>query len=159
MAYGHGVLLAETFVGLAHLRGTVYDAAGWQTVDESSGDSRRGGQYIDAHDQIKRLLIRPSCRNVRQVLCQPGELASCWQKKGWVSDYSLPALRSLHDDLFWMRDIRRGQGRKHALACAFSTLILTQLSGFYGPLEAIGSWHNPKTRWYVAVSKSTLLSG
>ena len=54
-------------MGLAHLRGTVYDAAGWQTVDESSGDSRRGGQYIDAHDQIKRLLIRPSRRNVSQA--------------------------------------------------------------------------------------------
>ena len=69
-----------------------------------------------------------------------------------------------------MRDFRRGQGRKHTLACSFSILILAHLSGFYGALaaaqfaaalsqaelEATGGWCNPKSGRYEAVSKSML---
>ncbi len=168
--YGHGLLLAETFVDPARHRGNMYDAAGWETVGNSAGYSRKGGKYTEAHDAIKRLLVRPLRRDARRVLCQEGELESRWQKKGKASGHSLPELRSLHDDLSQMRDFRRGQGRKHTLACAFSTLILAQLSGFHGSLaaaqfaaslsenelHAIGGWCNPKTGRYEPVSKSTL---
>ena len=168
--YGHGLLLAETFVDPRRHRGAMYDAAGWQTVGESAGYSRKAGEYTEAHDEIKRLLVRPLRRDARRLLCRAEELPSRWQKKGRTSGHSLVELRSLHDDLSRMRDFRRGQGRKHTLACAFSTLILAQLSGFYGSLaaaqfaaalsqaelEAIGSWRNPKTGRYEPVSKSTL---
>ena len=82
---------------------TVYVAVGLQTVGQSAGYSRRGGKYTEAHDQIKRMLVRPLRRDARRILCQRGDLASHWQKKGRVNGHSLPALRSLHDDLSWMR--------------------------------------------------------
>lgn len=168
--YGHGLLVAETFVDPKRHRGLVYDAAGWQTVGETAGYSRKSGKYTEAHGETKRILVKPLRRDARRLLCQGGELPSRWQKKGKVSEHSLPELRSLHEDLSEMRDFRRAQGRKHSLACAFSTLILAQLSRFYGPvaaaqfganlsqseLEAIGSWRNPKTGRYEPVSKSTL---
>lgn len=116
------------------------------------------------------MLVKPLRHDARRLLCQGGKLPSRWQKKGKVSEHSLPELRSLHEDLSEMRDFRRAKGRKHSLACAFSTLILAQLSRFYGPvaaaqfaanlsqseLEAIGGWRNPKTSRYEPVSKSTL---
>ena len=169
-AYGHGIVLAETFVDPAHHAGTMYHAGGWQAVGNSAGYSRKGGEYTEAHDQIKRLLVRPLRRDARRILCQEGELPSVWQKKGRASGHSLPELRSLHEELCEMRDFRRAQGRKHSLACAFATIILAQLSGFYGSLAAaqfaaslsqaelaaIGGWRNPNTGLYEPVSKSTL---
>ena len=168
--YGHGLLLAETFVDPKRHRGTLYEAAGWLSVGESAGYSRQSGQYTEAHGEVKRMLLRPLRRDARRLLCRAGELPSCWQKKHKTSGHSLSELRSLHENLSQMRDFRRGQGRKHTLACSFSILILAQLSGFYGALaaaqfaaalsqaelEAIGGWRNPKSGRYEAVSKSTL---
>ncbi len=170
VAYGHGLLLAETYVDPARHLGKMYDAAGWQTVGESAGYSRKGGKYTEAHNEKKRLLVRRLRRDARRILCQEGELESHWQQKGKVSGHSLSELRSLYEDLSQMRDFRRGQGRKHTLGCAFSILILAQLSGFNGSmaaaqfakalsekeLKAIGGWRNPKTGRYEPVSKSTL---
>ena len=169
-AYGHGLLLAETFVNPKQHGGIMYRAAGWQTLGKTAGYSRKGGKYTEAHGEVKLLSVKRLRRDARRALCQPGELESRWQKKGKASGHSLPTLRSLHAEFSEMRDFRRAQGRKHTLASAYSTLILAQLSGFYGPvaaaqfaaalsqeeLAAIGSWRNPKTGWYEPASKSTL---
>ena len=168
--YGHGLLLAETFVDPAHHDGVMYAAAGWQTVGESAGYSRKGGKYTEAHHQVKRVLVKPLRCDARRILCQDGELSWRWQKKGRASGHSLAALCSVYEGLSRMCDFRRAQGRKHSLACAYSTLILARLSGYYGPLAAaqfsaslsqaelaaIGGWRNPKTGRYEPISKSTL---
>ncbi len=169
-AYGHGVVLAETYVDPARHRGIMYDAAGWVTAGLSAGYSRKGGQYTEAHGRRKRILVKPLRRDARRILCQPDELPVIWQKDGRVSGHSLTELRSLHEELSQMRDFRRAQGRKHTLASTYSVLILALLSGFHGPvaaaqfaaalsqaeLEAIGAWRNPKSGAHEPVSKSTL---
>ena len=169
-AYGHGLLVAETYVDPQHHRGTMFDASGWETVGVTAGYSRKNGEYTEAHDQRKRILVKKLRRDAKRILCQQGELALQWQKKGRVSGLSVPELRSLHEDLSQMRDFRRAQGRKHSIGCAFTVLLLAQLSRFFGclaaaqfaaalsqeELEAVGAWRNPKTGKYEPPSKSTL---
>ena len=169
-AYGHGLLLAETFVDEEVHRGTMYVAAGWQMVGRTAGYSRQGGEYTQAHGQHKQILVRPLRRDARRILCREGELPARWHRRGKVSGFSELEIASLHAELARMRDFRRGQGRKHDLACTFAILILAQLSQCNGglgaaqfaaalsqeELKAVGAWRNPRTGRYVPPSKSTL---
>lgn len=57
-AYGHPVLLAETFVDAARFRGTCYRAAGWQCLGVTRGFAKRNTGYI-AHGHPKTVWVRP----------------------------------------------------------------------------------------------------
>jgi hypothetical protein len=57
-AYGHPVLLAETFVDAARFRGTCYRAAGWQCLGVTRGFAKRNTGYV-AHGQPKTVWVRP----------------------------------------------------------------------------------------------------
>jgi len=169
-AYGHGLLLAETFIDPAVHRGTMYEAAGWQAVGETAGYSRRGGRYTPAHGQCRRILVRPLRRDARRILCGEGGLPVQWHRRGAVSRFSELELSSLHAEFVRMRDFRRGQGRKHGLASAFTMLILARLSKFEGgraaaqfaaalsqqELKAVGAWYDRRAGRHVPPSKSTL---
>ena len=169
-AYGHGLVLVETFVNEKQHQGTMYHAAGWQALGETAGYSRKSGEYTEAHDEVKRILVKSVRRDARRILCQVEDLPLRYQKRGKVSGHSIKALESLYADLSQMRDFRRAQGRKHTLACSFAILILAQLSKFNGclaaaqfaaalsqdELKAVGGWYNKNTGLYEPPSKSTL---
>jgi hypothetical protein len=57
-AYGHPVLLAETFVDVARFRGTCYRAAGWQCLGTTRGFAKRNTGYV-AHGHPKTVWVRP----------------------------------------------------------------------------------------------------
>ncbi len=57
-AYGHPVLLAETFVDAARFCGTCYRAAGWQCLGVTRGFAKRNTGYV-AHGQPKTVWVRP----------------------------------------------------------------------------------------------------
>lgn len=148
----------------------MYDAAGWHALGETKGCSRQGNSYTEAHEKIKRILVRPLRRDARRMLCNQGELDDRWQKKCEQSGHSLPVLRSLYEELSQMRDFRRAQGRKHTLARVFSVLILAKMLNFFGSLaatqfakslsqqelEASGAWRNSKSGRSEPSLKSTL---
>ena len=56
-AFGHSVLLAETFVESDRFAGTCYRAAGWSLVGETKGFGRSAGTYYE-HVIAKRVLVR-----------------------------------------------------------------------------------------------------
>ena len=56
-AYGHPVLLAETFVDAARFRGTCYRAAGWQCLGVTRGFAKRNTGYV-AHGHPKTVWVR-----------------------------------------------------------------------------------------------------
>ena len=56
-AFGHPVLLAETFVERDRFAGTCYRAAGWSLVGETKGFGRSAGTYYE-HVIAKRVLVR-----------------------------------------------------------------------------------------------------
>jgi len=75
--YGHGVLLAETFVDRVR-RGTCYLASNWLEVGETRGWSRLRTGFVK-HGVRKRVLLRSLDRRAVRLLCErdlPGELAA-----------------------------------------------------------------------------------
>jgi hypothetical protein len=55
-AYGHSLLLAETFVDLSRFRGTCYRASNWLHLGQTSGFSRTRAGYV-ANQQPKAVFV------------------------------------------------------------------------------------------------------
>ena len=67
-AYGHPVLVVETFVDPEHFYGTVYTASGWEELGQTDGSGRHQRDYYVRHDKPKRLFVRELGRNARRSL-------------------------------------------------------------------------------------------
>lgn len=67
--YGYAPLLLETFVDESRFKGTVYRAANWQRLGESSGRGRQDRANCAAHPK-KGIYVLPLQRNWRSLLCQ-----------------------------------------------------------------------------------------
>ena len=57
-AYGHSLLLAETFVVPSRFCGYMYKAAGWTRLGRTKGYARANGRYTDPHGIPKDLYQR-----------------------------------------------------------------------------------------------------
>ena len=67
-AYGHPVLVVETFVDPAQFCGTVYTASGWQELGQTDGSQRHARDFYVRHDCPKRLFARELEKNARRSL-------------------------------------------------------------------------------------------
>lgn len=70
--YGFEPVLLETFVDIAHYRGTCYKAANWVLLGETAGRGRmdRYSKYLSSPKQIYMYPLR---RDFRAILCGKGE--------------------------------------------------------------------------------------
>lgn len=68
--YGHGLLLAETFVDPTRFRGTCYRAANWVDLGCTQGAGKHGNRYR-AHGVPKRVFVYPLSRQARERLAAP----------------------------------------------------------------------------------------
>lgn len=57
-AYGHPVVLAETFIDPTRFRGTCYRAAGWQCLGVTRGFAKQNTRYV-AHGHPKTVWVHP----------------------------------------------------------------------------------------------------
>lgn len=71
-AYGHALLLAETFVDPARFRGTCYRAANWVCLGPTRGAGKRGNRYR-RHGVPKLVFVYPLRPRAREGLAAPGE--------------------------------------------------------------------------------------
>ncbi len=168
--YGHGLLLAESFVDPRHFDGAMYRASNWTMVGRSKGYPRSNGLYQKPHGNRKQLYVYPLRRNALKMLRNADSLGEQWRAHRAVTRRSDGQLRSLYRELCDVEDFRRAQGRKHGVACVMAIYILSLLSGMKGPLaavqyaqslsqeelEALGAWYNRKTRRYVPPSRATM---
>jgi hypothetical protein len=69
-AYGHGLLLAETFVDPARFRGTCYRASNWLELGQTEGFSRQRRGFV-RHGQPKTVFVYPLHRRARARLRAP----------------------------------------------------------------------------------------
>jgi hypothetical protein len=58
--YGHGIILAETFVDVSRFQGTVYKAANWKCLGLTAGRSKRGNDLTHSRGQVKAIFVYPS---------------------------------------------------------------------------------------------------
>ena len=65
--YGHRVCLLETFVEQGRFNGSVYQAAGWLRLGQTTGRTRQDRQRT-LHDPIKSVWVRPLHPQFRKLL-------------------------------------------------------------------------------------------
>jgi hypothetical protein len=63
--YGHGVLVAESFVDPQQFLGTCYKASGWTLLGHTQGYRRSRQDFYLAHDHPKQLWVRELCPGAR----------------------------------------------------------------------------------------------
>ena len=171
-AWGHELLLAETFVDPSRFCGHMYAAAGWTRLGRTKGFARASGKYTDPHGVPKDLHVFPLRRDARRRMREPCDLADGLQPSPMGRMSALPSgcLRSLYDELLRVPDFRRAQGRKHTIASVLAIFIAARLAGITSgigaaqyaralnqtELKALGAWRNKKTGRFEPPSKSVL---
>ncbi len=168
--YGHGLLLAESFVDPGHFDGAMYKASNWRFVGKSKGYARCNGRYTEPHGNRKELYVCPLRKNALSMLRNADALGDEWKAKRTGTRRSDEELSSLYGALSDIPDFRRAQGRKHRAQCVMAIYILSTLSANTGAVAAaqygealsqkelalLGAWYNRKKQRYEAPSKSTV---
>ena len=108
-AYGHPVLVVETFVDPEQFCGTVYTANGWEELGQTDGSGRHQRDYYVRHDKPKRLFVRELVRKARRSLqaehLKPA-LAMVEAKAGRRSRHTTQEIRSIVQHLKQVPDYR-----------------------------------------------------
>lgn len=117
-AYGHPVLVAETFVDPQRFEGTCYRAAGWQPLGLTAGARRVRRDFYDDSGTPKHLLVKPLRTEACAQLC-----AEIWPEP-WRR-YERPVLAanplegqepySLFQAFLQVPEFRGAHGRRHPL--------------------------------------------
>jgi len=108
-AYGHPVLVVETFVDPAQFCGTVYTANGWEELGQTDGAGRHQRDYYVRHDKPKRLFVRELCRQAcRSLQAEPLKpaLAVVEAKAGPKSRHTVKEITSIVEYLRQVPDFR-----------------------------------------------------
>jgi len=132
-AYGHEVLVAESFVDRQLFRGTCYKASGWTLLGQTQGYRRARQDYYVAHDRPKQLWVRelrPGARTILQGRNLPvtlkaleaGQVPECPQ-----SPEELGRMRGFFAEL---PDWRKKQGA-YALASLVTIVVCAALCGVH----------------------------
>jgi hypothetical protein len=166
-AYGHPIVLVESFVDTQLFRGTAYKAAGWQAVGYSSGFKRVAEDFYEAHERPKQLYLRELTKQAARKLRQrqlPEALQAYEQKIDPSCQMPTDQLHSLWDVLQrQVPESRNIRGLRHKQATVLTITFGFLLSGGQGGHRAVASfardltptqraavrcWFNRRTRTY-----------
>jgi hypothetical protein len=137
-AFGHPLLLIETFVDPQRFRGTIYQAANWLYLGQTQGFCRTRQGYSATKQSPKKVFVRALQADARALLSRP--LLNFPYRTG-VPKIMLSAelMWSLPAFFFDMVDPRRRQGRRHRLATVLAIAAAAILCGMRG-YKAIADW-------------------
>jgi uncharacterized protein YoaH (UPF0181 family) len=140
-AFGHAVVLAETFVERDRFLGTCYRAAGWSVVGETKGFGRSAGKYFE-HGVAKRVFVRQLHRRARLLLTDPNALpASIAQEEGMDSlSLRLAGPGSLYEALRALVDPRKARGCRYRQIAGLLTLAAAAVLAGRRSYAAIAQW-------------------
>jgi hypothetical protein len=131
LAYGHPVLVVETFVDPEQFCGTVYTANGWEELGQTDGSGRHQRDYYVRHDKPKRLFVRELRRNARRSLqaekLKPA-LAVVEAKAGLRSRHRTKDIESIVDALKQVPEYRARVG-SYPLWSLLAIYLLAVLCG------------------------------
>ena len=163
-AYGHSLLLTETFVDPSRFCGHMYKAAGWTELGCTKGYARTNGRYTNPHGVSKDIHVFPLRRDTRRRMCAPDPLPDPLLPNPMGRASALPPhrLSSLYEELIRVPDFRRAQGRKHTIASVLAIVIVARIAGIESgigaaqfaralnqiELKALGAWLNPEKKWF-----------
>jgi hypothetical protein len=139
-AYGHPILLAETFVDDNRFLGTCYKAAGWLLLGKTRGFKRNGKKYYQ-HGNLKTIFVRPLSRNALYLLADPlphPELLPLEDAMN-LNAVAIETTGGLIDHLSMVRDPRMKRGIRHRMLSVLTVAVCAVLSGAKSYI-AIGEW-------------------
>ena len=140
-AYGHPILIAETFVDTSRFRGTCYKAAGFLPLGETRGFRRNGGKYY-LHGQPKTILVRPLRPDARQLLADPFSNPTLFKEEGIMVDIrnlDIDGKGGLIEYLRLVPDHRKKRGIRHRTISILAVSVCAVLSGAKNYI-AIAEW-------------------
>jgi Druantia protein DruA/DDE_Tnp_1-associated/Transposase DDE domain len=141
LAFGHPVLMAETFVDRDRFAGTCYRAAGWTMLGETRGFGRSAGKYYE-HGVHKRVLVKPLHRDWQALLCDP-ESHPEWssQEQGMDSlSLNLVGSGSLYEALKQVADPRKRRGCSYRESSGLLVLVIAAVLAGRQSYAAIAQW-------------------
>lgn len=174
-AYGHPIILVESFVDTQLFRGTAYKASGWQAVGLTSGFKRVSEDFYEAHDRPKALYVRELIKHAARKLRQR-HLPEPFRAYEHVvePDCLMPTedLRSFRQAIRQeVTESRSRYGLRHQQATVLAITFAYLLSGGEGghravasfgrdltPTQraAVGCWFNRRTRTYDPPSENCI---
>jgi hypothetical protein len=137
-AFGHPVVLLETFVDPQRFQGTVYKAANWLYVGDTKGFRRIRHGYTATACSPKMVFIKPLRTDARSLLCQT-TLQGPYHTGGSKMMLKAQQMQSLPSFFAEIPDPRRVQGRRHRLATVLAIAAGASLCGMRG-YRAIADW-------------------
>jgi hypothetical protein len=137
-AFGHPLLLIETFVDPQRFRGTIYQAANWLYLGETRGFRRTRQGYSSTPQSPKKVFVRALQVDAQALLSRP-VLDFPYRTGAPKIMLSADIMRSLPEFFFDISDPRRRQGRRHRLATVLAIATAAILCGMRG-YKAIADW-------------------
>jgi hypothetical protein len=171
-AYGHPILIVESFVDTQLFRGTAYKANGWRALGATAGYARVNEDFYVAHDRPKTLFVRELVKHAARTLrarTLPPLLAVHQQRPARPCDLPTDELSSLWAALRTLPEARDAQGLRHSqatvLAITFCSLFNGKAGGYrqaalyaHGLTRqqrvALRCWFNSRTRQYDVPSEN-----
>jgi len=140
-AWGHPVLLVETFVDPSRHLGTCYGASSFLRLGETAGYGRRSGTYVE-HGQVKDVYVRALHRYSVKVLAGTFDhplLSTNPRSSVAQIDFNTADLSSLIERIETITDPRDPRGVRHDFA---STLVLIACATLAGnkSLVELSEW-------------------
>lgn len=138
-AWGHPVVLAETFVDPQQFQGTAYRVSGWSQLGRTAGWKRSADDFYAKHDRPKQVWVRELVKRAGVKLRAP-TLPPTWA----VVEAQVPPrctarvaqMRSLREHLERVPDFRRRQSLGYPLSGMLALIALALFSGVRrGPEE------------------------
>ncbi|EQD48231.1 hypothetical protein B2A_08058, partial [mine drainage metagenome] len=140
-AWGHPVLLVESFVDPSRHIGTCYGASSFLRLGETAGYGRRSGRYV-AHGQIKHVYVRALHPRSLEVLAGPFDHPLLFpdQRSSMTQiDFNTADLSSLIERLETITDPRDRRGVRHDFASTLVIIACATLAG-HKSLVALSEW-------------------
>jgi hypothetical protein len=174
-AYGHPIVLVESFVDRQLFRATAYKAGGWQAVGLSSGFKRVAEDFYELHERPKELYVRELVKHAGRKLRSRHlpEALRAYERE------IEPACLMAQEELGSFRQVmqqqvpesRRRRGLRHRQATVLTLCFAYLLSGGEGghravatfgrdltPTQraAVGCWFNRRTRTYEPPTENAI---
>jgi len=172
-AYGHGLLVAESFVDPLLFRGTAYKAGGWLLLGKTKGYARARREYYTEHNSPKQLYVRtlrPDALELLRAEQMPeewrgGELEPRVRCRTKSAD-----LGSIRDIFEGIEDYRSGTNWSYTISGLLTLVFCATLAGMSGgqrdlaeyaqdlsqsQLRVLGFRRNRKTGKIPAPSETT----
>lgn len=145
-AYGHRVVLAETFVDTSRFRGTCYRASNWLEVGETKGWSKHGNTYR-FNGQPKAVWLYPLAPNFKEHLCSEAGAPTTTEALMVLDVEKLPlhGEGGLFELLDGITDPRQRRGVRHKIQGVLATAICAVLAGARG-FTQIAEWSAEQSR-------------